>query len=180
MMEMTMQMTFKWSQTVTILWDSWKTTTENEYVTSWFVIYFATVAFEVLKALWERYEWRVTSTPAAEEGESEKLMGINRTSAPPSALDGGGARRSVLVADPFSFVSFSTILQDGIFSLLHAFFTSVHYLLMLVSMTYNVGLFFAIIGGTMTGNWILRTILRLQHGDAYNAEVRGTRGSCCH
>lgn len=123
-MSMGMQMYFEWTESTTILFKSWKTTDQAQYVGSWFAVFFATLVFECAKVAWDRYDSRCCSPTAA-------------------------------IASPMK-----AAVVDFLASCMDTLFVAIHYLLMLVSMTYNAGLFFAILAGTMLGNAAVRMYLR--------------------
>ncbi|KAN0025121.1 hypothetical protein ACTFIV_009537 [Dictyostelium citrinum] len=112
-----------------ILFKSWVPRTDRQFAGSWFAIFFFAIFFELEKTLRSILEKRWTPKKKDSDDDSSLIS---------SSLLGG------------SYPKFS--YRDIIRGCLHAIELTCSYALMLVAMTFNVALFFAVIAGVLVGN----------------------------
>ena len=180
---MSMQMTFGHftDYEVTIVWDWWKVTTVTQYVFSWFFVVFLVVLLFVVKMrliTTVEEKMRLLQMNSKEHDSEhtknnngkkttnhdvESVVGEGTTTTRYSLLNGekDSARENIVnqIASP----SPSSLKSAWMLRLLHASLSALGYslalLLMLISMTYNVGLCLALLCGYFLGeSWMLRFI----------------------
>ncbi|KYR01229.1 endosomal membrane protein [Tieghemostelium lacteum] len=123
-----MQMFFHTGILDYILFKSWVPRTTREFAGSWFAIFFAAVFFECMKTLRAILEKKWEPKPNSDSSDDLVKSSLLSGSYPPWSW------------------------RDIIRGFLHGLELTMSYLLMLVAMTFNVALFFAVIAGTIFGN----------------------------
>ncbi|EFA85339.1 hypothetical protein PPL_02342 [Heterostelium album PN500] len=115
-----------------ILFEDWVPRTNKQYAGYWFLIFFFAIIFECEKTLRSMLERRW-------EAVRQRNMEIN----------GEELIQNSLIKGSFPPFDYKVDILRGF---LHGFELTLSYLLMLVAMTFNVALFFAVIAGTIFGN----------------------------
>lgn len=108
-----------------VLFENWIPRTARQFAGYWFLVFFFAIIFECEKTLRSILEKRWEIKPDSDDAVQS------------SFLKGHYA--------PFSY-------RDVVRGFLHGLELTMSYLLMLVAMTFNVGLFFSVIAGTIIGN----------------------------
>ena len=173
-MPMTMVMTFgKWSDyQVTLLFDSWDIKTKSQYVVAWFGVVLAVVCWHGLKYLLttcveDSIRNLVLNTKTNSHDDSE-YSNVNDLQSPTSSKQ--FSANHLLLSEGKTNFTWKKIL---ILRVVHAFIAACIYalalLLMLVSMTYNCGLFLALVVGYFIGD-ILFFMLGLPNSSANVSE----------
>lgn len=117
-----------------ILFKGWVARTDLQYVGSMVAIVLMAIVYEALQSFRAYLEWRWNSVLAASNGEKLPLVGES------NSING-----EYTVA-PFIFS------VDVTRALLHTVEVALGYFLMLIAMTYNMGLFLAVLVGFFLGN----------------------------
>eukprot|EP00010_Vexillifera_abyssalis_P008228 CAMPEP_0201544484 /NCGR_PEP_ID=MMETSP0173_2-20130828/1099_1 /ASSEMBLY_ACC=CAM_ASM_000268 /TAXON_ID=218659 /ORGANISM="Vexillifera sp., Strain DIVA3 564/2" /LENGTH=352 /DNA_ID=CAMNT_0047952613 /DNA_START=47 /DNA_END=1105 /DNA_ORIENTATION=+ len=133
-----------------ILFESWVPETDAEYVGSWFAIFFAAILLEILRACRAFFEFRVQAGPCDCDPKDRSL-------------------NAFLQYHPFRCG------VDLLRACLHFFDVMWALLLMLVAMTFNVGLFFAVGAGALIGHFAVG-----RYFSSRSAEAEAPRGAACH
>ncbi|EGG19017.1 hypothetical protein DFA_02260 [Cavenderia fasciculata] len=118
-----------------ILFETWVPRTRNQFIGYWFLIFFAAIIFECEKTLRSILEKR---------WEAEKQLARDLDINSNESLVSKGIFKG-------TYPTFN-LKVDLLRGFLHGFELTLSYLLMLVAMTFNVALFFAVIAGTIAGN----------------------------
>eukprot|EP01133_Synstelium_polycarpum_P001078 gene1078-1222_t len=121
-----------------VLFKDWVPRTNGQYAGYWFAIFFAAILFEVektLRSIFERKQEAVRTKNLDINGSDDSNTGT---------YVGTGYFKG-------TFPEFNWKI-DIIRGFMHGFELTLSYLLMLVAMTFNVGLFFSVIAGTIVGN----------------------------
>lgn len=121
-----------------LLFKSWTPDTTGYYVGSWFAIFFLGVLYEALQVLRHRFEQYLLAKQ--EFSNNSAKLGDNAWHFPVAH----NAFRAL-----FQFIS-----------------VGVAYLLMLAAMSFNVGIFFAVVGGIAFGTFLFGHMRPLYEGDA--------------
>ncbi|KAJ6827025.1 putative copper transporter 5.1 [Iris pallida] len=125
-----MHMTFYWGKNVTILFDTWRTATWTGYVLSLLALLLVSAFYQYLESV--RIRVRMLSGPGSAARKSSTLEA-------PLLLRAGGAVPRIAVAAMFGANS------------------AVGYLLMLAVMSFNGGVFVAVVAGLAAGYLAFRT-----------------------
>ncbi|KAF9960757.1 hypothetical protein BGZ70_008500 [Mortierella alpina] len=154
-----------------VLFESWVPRNQSQYVGTWFALFFITLLFVTIQTYHASLEarWAEEQALAAETTKSD-------LSAP---LTAGGARSSSILIHWVHLWRQPWTLQEAKQNIVRAVLTFVEttlgYALMLVTMTFNVPLFFAVIVGLTIGSVIFarpRAALSSRAGD-------GSSGTGC-
>eukprot|EP00762_Andalucia_godoyi_P004807 ANDGO_07255.mRNA.1 hypothetical protein len=140
-----MPMHFASSEEVTILFQSWKTESRATYVMSWFVVFAAVVCTELMKQKLRKWEASVS-----DKDQLVPLTVNSPLSQQPLLLDEKPADQ-IRQLEPWK-----TLVTKSLLSAFYTLIAAFHLLIMLVCMTYNVGLFFSVIAGTLAGDLFSR------------------------
>lgn len=138
-----MRMYFHTGERDYILFEGWVPEDRSEYVGSWFAIFLLGILLEFLRACRAFFEY-ISTPPACECAARKGLSGF-------------------LFERPFR------IRVDFVRALLHLVDVTLSLLLMLVAMTFNVGLFLAVVFGAAVGHFLF---------GRYFASV--AKGPACH
>ncbi|KAL2237312.1 copper transporter 5 [Sesamum indicum] len=130
-----MHMTFYWGRRVTILFDSWKTDSWLSY----FLSLFACFLFSVFYQYMEDRRLRL------------KLLSVSKTSPPPSA---GPSLSTPLLLSKMGARNWSPSRFAG--GILFGINAAIGYLLMLAIMSFNAGVFIAVVVGLGVGYLVFR------------------------
>uniref|UniRef100_A0A7N0TM00 Copper transport protein n=1 Tax=Kalanchoe fedtschenkoi TaxID=63787 RepID=A0A7N0TM00_KALFE len=125
-----MHMTFYWGKKVTILFDSWRTDSWTSYAISLAACLLVAAFYQYLED--RRIKLKLLASPARSDALTHPLL---------RKIQGGGARRAVRVAGSVMF---------GVNS-------AVGYMLMLAVMSFNWGVFLAIVAGLTVGYGVFRS-----------------------
>ncbi|CAF4035599.1 unnamed protein product [Rotaria sp. Silwood2] len=153
MKDMMMAMTFHGGYKEQILFDQWYTQTSGAFVASWFAVFFVAVLYEGLKTFRDALARRdICETCTSTENRQHALIrpddrqdersGENDLVSPNRTENRSTYRVRLL--------SVSHLIQ----TLLHILQMALSYLLMLVAMTFNTYLFFAIVLGAGLGHFL--------------------------
>ena len=156
-MSMSMVMTFgKWSDyKMQLLFTSWDIKTKSQYMIAWFGVVLAVICWHALKyfltnSVEESIKHLLTKTKTSHD--DTEYSNINVSQIPPDSYKGTS---TLLLADGKSATTWKRIL---VLRIVHALIASCIYglalMLMLVSMTYNCGLFLALMVGYFLGDGI--------------------------
>jgi len=118
-----MRMYFHWGIMDYVLLQAWVPNSSLTYAATWIAVFVITVLFEVLKLVRTRYERRWTE-------ELNEYVSVNSDN---------------VQGPPFRFQA------DFMRAILHTIEVGWGFLVMLVVMTYNVGLFIAVLAGSFIG-----------------------------
>ncbi|KJE93226.1 hypothetical protein CAOG_009740 [Capsaspora owczarzaki ATCC 30864] len=130
-------MTFYWSSSVTILFDEWAPATMGEYFGALVAVFFLGVAYELTRFLAHSLDKSLLAQSARASNDHSVLIEKRH-------VNGSGSSR-------VNFGLFDQLKR----ALLHMIQLTLAYLLMLVVMTYNGGLFIAaIVGSGVARSWI--------------------------
>lgn len=157
---MMMPMYFEWGTETTVLFKGWKTTTAGQYWATLLAILVAAIVYEVVA----HYAARLSALKVHHRQVSEPLMhecvnllGTRRETAPAPGratpchpADAPAATRHK--GDGCEVRPLST---RALIAFLHMIRVGYGLLLMLVAMTYNAGLFFALLSGHFLGNMLV-------------------------
>ncbi|EGG19041.1 hypothetical protein DFA_02284 [Cavenderia fasciculata] len=122
-----------------ILFETWVPRSKGQFAGYWFLIFFGAIVFECEKTLRSILEKR---------WEAEKQRQKDLTMSDSTPTDTVSISQGFFKGDYPKFNPKIDILRG----FLHGFELTLSYLLMLVAMTFNVALFFAVIAGTVVGN----------------------------
>ncbi|CAF1385317.1 unnamed protein product [Rotaria sp. Silwood1] len=150
---MMMAMTFHGGYKEQILFDQWNTKTTSAFVASWFAVFFFAVLYEALKTFRDALARRdICATCTQTENRQQTVVhpddhqeerpGENDLLSP-IRIENHRINRARLL-------SVSHLIQ----TLLHILQMALSYLLMLVAMTFNIYLFFAIVLGAGLGHFL--------------------------
>jgi len=141
------EMKMYWHTTINdyVLFKSWVPRTSWSYILTLVACFFFAVLYEGLKAFiaWLENKWRRDSL-SINKSESDTFLGDN-------------VKLEIPAFDP---------TKDSIRSLLHMFSYGLHYWVMLLAMTYNVGIFLAILVGHAVGYLCFGRFSRLVRAEA--------------
>eukprot|EP00047_Mylnosiga_fluctuans_P013847 m.33738 g.33738 ORF g.33738 m.33738 type:complete len:464 (-) comp5137_c0_seq2:34-1425(-) len=164
-MDIMMQMTFYNDYEVTVLFQTWNVTTVGVYA-------FACIATFVVAFLWEAMRHKTARIEAV----------IDRLAAPRGAIDEDGMEYALQeeVSQAPTSVTSSTLIVRSLRTVVHTVHFAVSYFLMLIAMTYNVGLFLCIIFGCGAGYFVFSEV-----PDRKTTLIRAARSSAsvspsCH
>ncbi|KYR00829.1 endosomal membrane protein [Tieghemostelium lacteum] len=120
-----------------VLFETWVPRTAGQFAGYWLLCFFFAILFECEKSLRAILEkrWDPNNNP---NKETNALLNVNNDEMVSSKFLKGSY-------PPFTY-------RDIIRGFLHGLELTMSYLLMLVAMTFNVGLFFSVIAGTVVGN----------------------------
>eukprot|EP00013_Stygamoeba_regulata_P020967 CAMPEP_0177649398 /NCGR_PEP_ID=MMETSP0447-20121125/11362_1 /TAXON_ID=0 /ORGANISM="Stygamoeba regulata, Strain BSH-02190019" /LENGTH=364 /DNA_ID=CAMNT_0019152147 /DNA_START=175 /DNA_END=1269 /DNA_ORIENTATION=- len=146
-----MKMYFHTDERVYVLFESWVPSNAAAYAGTWFAIFFAGILLELLRAFRRFFEYMMA----------------------PSSCDCGEKRT---VGNFFKEHPIQP-MADVLRALLHFVDVALALLLMLVAMTFNVGLFFAVVSGACIGHLFVG---RYISGHARGLQSAGGAGAACH
>jgi len=143
-----MMMTFNFDINGAVLFDFWNVTNEWEYAGTCVAVIVLAMAFEALSEYRARVHARNKSSS---DVMHQPLLAEHSVSMASQQASGGTASRTLeYVVDPIRLRLFK--------SFLHMVQLGLSYLLMLVSMTYNVGYFLSIIVGAGIGYFLFARV----------------------
>ncbi|KAF9545902.1 hypothetical protein EC957_010407 [Mortierella hygrophila] len=135
-----------------VLFEKWVPRNQGQYVGTWFALFFLTLFFQTISTYRTCLESRWAEEQAAENDETSKSDSSERL----TSFGGDGKHRSSIFMhwiqlwrQPWSL---NEVKQNVIRALLTFVETTLGYALMLVTMTFNVPLFFAVIAGLTIGS----------------------------
>lgn len=135
-----MHMTFYWGKDVTILFDFWRVNTWTWYVVSLLVVFL----FSVL------HEWLASQRSALSgKPEKEEDTSVN------SSTEEDGDHRTPFIAH--AYAGQKSCLQKAVEASLFGINVGLGYLLMLAAMSFNGGVFVAIVAGLACGHFLYRS-----------------------
>ena len=178
---MSMQMTFGHvlDYKVTIVWDWWKVTTVTQYVFSWIFVVFLVVFLFIVKmrlitTVEEKMRLLQMNSKEHDSDHTKNNNSKNTANNDAESVVGEGTtttRYSLLGGDKDN--ASSSLKSVWMLRLLHAFLSALGYalalLLMLISMTYNVGLCVALLCGYFLGeSWMFVGYMNLVVDDSHS------------
>jgi len=187
MMMMMMPMTFSsWkSYKLQILFTSWDVQTVPQYIASWFLIVLLCIVLHVLRCSIAviSLSMKLKREPTYMINNIKNTIGLGFTSESSinslpidnsHLIDSSDKKRKNFIDRLIDILRNRTLL---FLRLIHAFFTAINYglslLLMLVAMTYNPGLFLALVVGYFFGDL-------LTSSELINRSIRSTADDGCH
>jgi solute carrier family 31 (copper transporter), member 1 len=132
----------------TVLVEGWVASTPGQYAGAWFFTFALGMLFELLSALTQVWEIKIRYAYKMKQVKHEQQ----------DHTDGKDNSKSSQLWSHLAGCSAESMgKRDAVFRGIFRVFTAgVAYLLMLIAMTYNVGLFFGVIMGLGTGAWLFR------------------------
>ena len=187
MMMMMMPMTFSsWkSYKLQILFTSWDVQTVPQYIASWFLIVILCIVLHVLRCSIAviSLSMKLKREPTYMINNIKNTIGLGFTSESSinslpidstNLMDSSDKKRKNIIDRMIDILRSRPLL---FLRLIHALFTAINYglslLLMLVAMTYNPGLFLALIVGYFFGDLLTTSEL-------INRSIRSTADDGCH
>ena len=146
-----MQMFFHSAVSDYILFENWVPRTTGQYVLAWVLVFLSAVFYEALQVYAQILELHWVDTSK----ESEPILSTAFGDLPEKHRSTMGVQNICGISSGIQGVK-----QSFFRSLLRVVSTMVGYVLMLIAMTFNIGLFFAIIAGFGTGTFVFVPIIR--------------------
>ncbi|KAF9944980.1 hypothetical protein BGZ65_011342 [Modicella reniformis] len=163
-----------------VLFEKWVPRNQSQYVGTWFALFFITLFFQTVQTYHSNLETRWAEQLALEAGES---VGSDTSSAP-LTIPGKKNRSSDSILLHWVHLwrrpwTLKEVKQNVIRAVLTFIETTLGYALMLVTMTFNVPLFFAVILGLTVGSVVFSRQRAMAVEGNSNAASSGTGCAGC-